>query len=239
MKREILQLYKEGAPGLTETEEGHFRGVCPFCREEDSFLVGLRSAITGEPTNDFLCLECDREGSPEEFVKALGKLHGTDEDEDPRGVFNLSGNEKERREPHQVESGMSQFETVGQSGFGGFSRSDGEGAAEIGGEELEPEARGPEVASELKALEQIWPLLTLDLPGRELQTLLLLQLRRNGISAKEIGEELQIPQSNVHRYLSGLEEKRLIFSEGKPKRYFKIDDARLMGRFRRRLQRQI
>ncbi len=175
---------------------------------------GLISTSTGEETDDFLCLDCDRAGSPEEFIKALEELQAR-------------GPTVEETEHHWV-SGVSQFETA-----------DGRGSEEnptvIEEEEPETGVEQSAVSSDLRMPEEILPFLTLDLPTRELEILLYLQIRGYGISAKEISEELQIPEKNVHRYLAGLEKKHLIYSEGKPKCFLRIEDSQLMGRFRRRL----
>jgi hypothetical protein len=207
MKREMLEVYSERIPEFTQVGENRefYFGLCPFCGDDTFRIWG---------DGHFECSYCDAIGGFEDFVTRLKAL----------GVYESeTGKDGEIREAEAVDG----------PAFGKILQPEKEDLAEIVGEEPQREREHCKVSSDLKIPEEISRFLTLDLPGRELQILLLLQIRRNGFRAKEIGEELQIPQSNVHRYLAALEAKRLIYSEGKPKRYFKIDDGRLMGRFRR------
>lgn len=73
MNDQALEIYRRYVLDLIQAEGSYFIGQCPFpdCGEEDVFLAGVRSSKTGELTNDFVCLGCEREGSPEGFIKAL------------------------------------------------------------------------------------------------------------------------------------------------------------------------
>ncbi|MFX0197222.1 MAG: MarR family transcriptional regulator [Candidatus Hodarchaeota archaeon] len=160
MKEEALEIFQKYSLGFTrvEGEKDYWEGECPFCGSEDGFKAWGDNEY-------FLCLDCQIEGNPEDFMRAM---------------------------------------KMGQSE----------------GEE------GNKLHSSI-----ISSILTLNLPGRELQIILLLHLNRNGMTAREVSEKLQVPQSNIHRYLAAVEEKRLVYSEGKPKRYFKIDDPRLIQKY--------
>lgn len=210
MKREILELYKRGAPELTEDERGYLRGLCPFCGGDGFMAGGLTKASTGERVDDFLCLDCDRQGSPEEFVQAL------------REISTPTAGIEER----ETSRGMSEFGTSeGQEVPGDSPEAEEEGA--------ESEDLKPDVSSDARMLEEILPFLRLELSVRELQIFIYLRFRGDKISAKEISEILEIPEKNVHRPLAGLVKKGLIYSEGTPRLYLAIEDNRLRDRFKR------
>ena len=167
MKEESLVIYRRYSLGFTqvEGEKDYWEGECPFCGSEDGFKAWGDNEY-------FLCLDCQVEGYPEDFMRAM--------------------KQKEREENGESSSNLKI-----------------------------PVPNSPIISS----------ILTLNLPGRELQIILLLHLNRNGMTAREVSEKLQVPQSNIHRYLAAVEEKRLIYSEGKPKRYFRIEDARLILKY--------
>ena len=185
---ERAQIYKRYIPDLVQTENGYLVGCCPFCKEEYGFVV--------EPTNDFLCLKCNKEGSLEDFVRILG------------------GDETE---PREAESSF-RSEIVDNIDFGRFFQQD----QKIFAEKRE---KGSQESSDTKVEAILSSILKMDLPGRELRIFLLLHLGGGGLTAKEISEKLQILQTNVHRYLSAVEKKGLIYSTGKPRHYFRTEDA--------------
>jgi len=165
MKEESLAIYRRYSVGFAQIEGDYWGGECPFCGSEDGFKAWGDNEY-------FLCLDCQIEGNPEDFIRAM--------------------NQKEREESGESSSNLKM-----------------------------PIPNSSIISS----------ILTLNLLGRELQIFLLLHLNRNGITAREVSEKLRLPQSNIHRYLAAVEEKRLIYSEGKPKRYFRIDDARLIQKY--------
>jgi len=151
----------------------------------------------------FLCLDCQAEGTPEELIKTLEEHIGNSEIVDGLGIGNFF-----QSEPPFFTRNQKEREENG---------------------EISSNLKMP--VSNSSIISSILTFLTLNLPGRELQIFLLLHLNGNGMTAREVSEKLQVPQSNIHRYLAAVEEKRLVYSEGKPKRYFRIEDARLIQKY--------
>ena len=211
MDERALEIYKRYIPDLTQTENGYLIGCCPLCGGKESFLAGSVLAETGEPTDDFfICYLCGKEGTLKDFLETIG------EDE---------------TEPEEAESPF-RPETVDGLDFGKLFQQDQKIFAENEEEGPEKEGISPEISSDLKFPGEF---LTLDLPGKELQIFILLHVNGGGLKAREISEKLKLSPSNTHRYLAALEGKKLLYSEGSPKVYFKIDDDRLIGRYCREL----
>jgi len=203
MKEEALEIFQKYSLGFTqvEGEKDYWEGECPFCGSEDGFKAWGDNEY-------FLCLDCQVDGNPQDFIRAMKTGQSEEESNKPLNP--------------EIPDGL---------GTGNFVQSEPPFFTQ---NQKEREENG-EISSNLKIpvpnSSIISSILTLNLPGRELQIFLLLHLNRNGMTAQEVSEKLQVPQSNIHRYLAAVEEKRLVCSEGKPKRYFKIDDPRLIQKY--------
>jgi len=211
MKREILELYRRGAPELTEDERGYLRGLCPFCGEDGFMAGGLISTSTGEETNDFLCLDCDREGGPEELVEALEELQAR-------------GPTAEGTEPPWI-SGLSQYESVDGQGF--EEQNPGpmeEGTAGI--EEEEPEYPGSEdeiFSLTRKRMRKLLDLAKEDHPSQVYRLVIWLTFLGKGLTAKQLSVLTRIPLSSVYRTLKG---NGLFYFTGNPARFYaNLDDS--------------
>jgi len=198
VRKEGLGVY-QGIPGLIQNEQGNYRGRCVFCGEDGFIAGGLKNAATGEETNDFLCLDCDRQGSPQEFLQALSEQSKLMEEENFK---------------------TSQPEPVDSQGLESEPSLDEEFLGEIGEEEGKTEVKGAEAVSNLRLPEEF---LTLDLPGPELQCLILLWNHGPGLSISEILERTFLSRASVYRHLRELETKGLVLSKGSPKIYLKTE----------------
>jgi len=174
MREETLAIFQRYVPGFTQAKEGHFvASRCPFCGEEDAFLMGMRSSKTGEFTDNFLCLKCDQEGSPEDLIKALG------------------GDESEPKKAEKPIDGLD---------FGKIFPSDEEVFTKTQEGELQKKEQQLESFSNMGILKG---LVDKNLSGSQFRIALLLALNGNGLTVEQISRTTKIPLSSVYRALKG------------------------------------
>lgn len=177
MKEEALVIFQRYVPGFTQTKEGHSTGQCPFCGE-DAFLMGMRSSETGKFTDNFLCLECDQEGSPEDLIEALGG---------------------DKAEPKKGEKPIGP-EIVDGLGFGKIFPSDEEALTETQEEEPQKKEQQLERFSKMGILKG---LVDKNISGSQFRIAILLVLNGDGLTAEQISRATKIPLSSVYRALKG------------------------------------